>query len=98
MFTRHLRCTVPSARYFCNGIQPLFSSSTQVMEEMGTQPIPIGLAQLLTRNNKSSAEGQLTLEREFRKIFSEERSFHPVFQRFHPELGNPMRNARNLVL
>lgn len=29
------------------------------MGEMGTQTIPIGLAQFFTRNNTSSAEGQL---------------------------------------
>ena len=55
---------VPSARSPCNEIQALLSRSSQVMEEMSTQTIPIRLAWYFTRNtpgyNTSSAEMQLS--------------------------------------
>lgn len=69
---------MPFARCPCNGVPPLLSGSSQVMGEMSMQIIPAGLAQYFTRNTPTVqyklSRRAITLEGEFRKSFSEERT------------------------
>lgn len=69
---------MPSVRCPCNGVPPLLSGSSQVMGKMSLQIIPAGLAHYFTRNTPivqyKLSRRAITLEGEFRKSFSKERT------------------------